>query len=197
MLLKFDDKNIVSPIKVAYFGHPGSFSHTAASKFIKKKRFSNYLLIPCESLDEIIDYVKIGVSYGIAPYSNHKGGLVAAHRSLDTQYKNLVVDEVSINVHHYLLTKSGIGLRDIKRVVSHPQALLQCKDFLSKNLPNAELVGYKTTSTAARDLACGNLNEFDAVIASHRASTIYKLKILASRIEDSRRNITNFIVLHA
>jgi prephenate dehydratase len=181
-------------IKVAYFGHPGSFSFKAAKKFVSAMGAKAYFY-PCQTAREVMDYVLIGECYGVLPsYNSHAGG-VKGHIRLVDQHKDLVVDEVNLPVHHCLAALHKLGLKNIKRVYSHRQALLQCADYLKTNLPQAELIPYATTSTAAYDLAHGSLPAGSAVIASKEAAEIYKLKVLASGIEDSARNVTNFKVL--
>lgn len=185
-----------SHIKVAYFGHPGSFTWMAAQEFIKKHRISKFWLLPCESLEEVIDYVLIGESYGVLPYYNSTGGVVDTPEDILKLYQELQIDEFSLPVHHCLLSKSGSGLEDIKRIVSHPQALIQCQDYLRTHLPSAQQSIYSTTSTAARNLSLDLLPDDCAVVASKEAADIYQLKVLDSNIEDRVDNSTRFKVLY-
>jgi chorismate mutase/prephenate dehydratase len=185
----------MASIKVAYFGHPGSFSSIAALKFLKKHNYKSYLLFPCSSVDEVMDYVKIGGCYGIAPYYNSTVGAVSTYQDLGEDYSQFEVDEVEIPVHHCLLVAPGIARKAISKIVSHPQALLQCQRYLHKHFPKAEQIAYSTTSTAAHDLSLGVLPKDCVVIASKQAATIYKLQILAAGVEDSPRNRTQFKIL--
>lgn len=182
----------MTPIKIAYFGHPGSFSSKAARRFLKKNGIDQYYLFPCQSFQEVLDYVLVGECYGVLPYYNSTAGTVE-EEGLINKYAGLVIDNVSLPVHHYLMGLQAID--KITKIVSHPQALLQCRGYLEKNFPAVQKVPYSTTSTAAYDLAHGLISSDCAVIASKEAAEKYQLKILASRIEDSPDNTTYFKVL--
>jgi chorismate mutase / prephenate dehydratase len=182
----------MSSSKIAYFGHPGSFASIAAQKFIQKRHIVNYQLFPCETFDEVLQYVLGDEVYGVIPYNNSYAGSVDEYVKLQEPYKKFVIDDISIGVHHCLLHK---GTSQIKKVVSHPHALMQCKKYLEKNFPNAKLIKSKTTSTAARDLSVDNLSPDCAVIASKNAAEIYRLDVIAANIEDSHQNVTHFKVL--
>ena len=184
----------MSPIKVAYFGHPGSFSFMAAKKFVKDQARQAYFL-PCESAEEVMDYLTIGGCYGVLPVLNSDAGKVAAHAAIVSANRQMVVGEIDIIVHHCLIGLEKTQTGNINKIVSHPQALLQCSKYLKKRFPNAKLVAYSTTSTAAHDLAKGKLNANCAVIASAEAAKIYNLKIIASNIQNTKDNSTHFKVL--
>jgi prephenate dehydratase len=183
-------------IKIAYFGHPGSFSYLAALKYIKKRGFKDCLLFPCQSFHEVLDYVLVGECIGIIPYYNAAAGYVAGHESLDHKYKDLVRDEVSLLVHHNLISLKSARTSRLTQVASHPQALLQCKLYLKNRYPKLRQVPYCTTSTAAYDLANGILPAQSAIIASAEAAKKYGIRIIDSDIEDSPNNQTYFKVLH-
>ncbi len=181
-------------IKVAYFGHPGSFSFKAAQKFVEQEG-ARAFFYPCQTAQEVIDYVLIGECFGVLPSYNSTTGKIKGHTALVDKYKDLVIDEVKIVVHHCLVAAKKLDLKDIKKIYSHRQAFAQCSHYLKTHLPRAELISYATTSTAAYDLAHGLLPKDAVVIASAQASEIYKLKVLASNIEDKQNNITNFKIL--
>lgn len=167
----------------------------AAQKFVKNHRITRFWLLPCESLEEVIDYVTVGESYGVVPYHNSSAGLVQTPAHFAELYKELEAEEVSMLVHHYLLGVNGVSLQQINTVISHPQALSQCKMYLNSHLPKAVQSVYSTTSTAAKDLANGKLPSDCAVIASKEAAEIYSLKVLVPNIEDHKKNITRFKIL--
>jgi chorismate mutase/prephenate dehydratase len=98
--------------------------------------------------------------------------------------------EVRLRVHHNLLAKCPQS--DIRRVYSRPQALSQCRTWLSKNVPQAQLIDVASTATAAK-LAQTEPNA--AAVASRQAAAHYGLGIIASNIEDVEHNITRFAVI--
>jgi prephenate dehydratase len=182
-------------IKVAYFGHPGSFSFQAAHKFVDKKGDKAFFY-PCQSAREVMDYVLIAGAYGVLPTYNNVGGRVKKHTKLSDKYNDLVIDEVDLKVHHCLIATKKILPGSIKQIYSHPQAFEQCRNYLKSHFKNVVLAPYATTSTAAYDLSHGTLPQDAAVIASDEAAEIYKLKILERNIEDSAKNVTKFKIFH-
>lgn len=184
----------MSNIKVAYFGHPGSFSFKAAEKFVSKSGQNAYLY-PCETIDEVLDYVNIGESYGVVPSYNSTTGKIEDYLKLIDKRSILEIDDISLEVHHCLIALKKMRLDKIREVYSHPQALKQCASYLKLRLPNAKLHPYSTTSTAAHDLAEGILDADAAAIASEEAAKIYNLVVLESDIQDDMSNTTHFKVL--
>lgn len=184
----------MSNIKVAYFGHPGSFSFKAAKKFISQIGRKAYLY-PCESIEEVLDYVNIGESYGVVPTYNSTTGKVENYLKLIDSRSVSEIDDISLEVHHCLMALRKIDDSKIKKIYSHPQAFKQCSTYLKTRFPRARQIAYSSTSTAAYDLAAGILDADAAVIASEEAAKIYNLKVLDSGIQDDKDNTTHFKVL--
>ncbi len=107
-----------------------------------------------------------------------------------TRVRVQISGEVQLRIHHTLL---GRGSRSqIKKVCSKPQALSQCRGWLAKNMPSAELVA-TTSTTAAAERAVAEQDV--AAIASRQAGVQYGLEVLAANIEDNKANITRFAVI--
>jgi chorismate mutase/prephenate dehydratase len=184
----------MSNIKVAYFGHPGSFSFRAAKKFVAGRGQKAYLY-PCETIEEVLDYVNIGESYGVVPTYNSTTGKIEDYLKLVNNSSPLEVDDIILEVHHCLMARRKMDINRVEKIFSHPQAFKQCYGYLKAKVPNAALCPYSTTSTAAHDLAEGILDNGSAVIASDEAAKIYNLVILDSDIQDDKDNTTHFKVL--
>lgn len=182
-------------IKVAYFGQPGSFTQIAAQEYVKQKQITDCLFIPCQNIQEVIDYVLAGNSYGVIPYKNSIAGNIPEYNEIIQKYPELEIGDIKIPVHHCLLGKTK-STRGITTVVSHPHALAQCKKSLSARFPGVKLLNYASTSTAARDLASGKLPDNCAVIASSTAAKNYGLQIISKNIEDLKSNHTSFKVFY-
>ncbi len=107
----------------------------------------------------------------------------------------VVCGEICLPIHHWLLGRvsTSSSLSDIQHVYSHPQALGQCKLFLTQSLPNAELHEAASTSRAAELVARNSVHT--AAIASKVTAVKYQLDILAENIEDREDNATRFLVL--
>jgi prephenate dehydratase len=182
-------------VKIGVSGEPGSFSEEAAELYIQRTgiqaRF-DFLV----DMEGVLAAVSTGrVELGIFPVVNSSGGLVTMAFEAMGKYSFTWVGQLALNVNQCLLVCPETPLTDIKQVVSHPQGLAQCRDYLQKNLPSAKSIAWIDTAKAARDLAEGKLDKSSAVIASARAARIYGLELLAKNIQDSLANITTFIIV--
>jgi chorismate mutase/prephenate dehydratase len=180
-------RELVAPCKVAYLGPEYSYSHLAATE-----RFGSTAdLIPVGTIAAVFEEVEHGnVDYGLVPLENSTDGRITDTLDMFTRVRVQISGEVQLRIHHTLL---GQGSRSqIKKVCSKPQALSQCRGWLAKNLPNADLVATTSTTVAAERAAA----EKDvAAIASRQAGAQYGLQVLAANIEDNKANITRFAVI--
>ena len=177
------------PLKVAYLGPEGSFSHLAAiEKFGRSVE-----LVPVRDIAAVFDHVaRDATDYGIVPVENTTGGAVRDTMEcfLDISGPVQVCAEMALPVHHNLLSKTT--LEKVTKVYSKPQVFDQCRNWLAKNLPQADLVAVGSTTEAA--LLASRIDG-TAAIASTMAAELYKLKVLDSAIEDNPQNQTRFLVL--
>lgn len=176
------------PIKVAYFGPAGTYTHTAA-----RKHFGGAVaLTPCASIDEVLRTVAGGTAdFGVVPVENSLEGPV--NQTLDGLRDSdlQICGEVLLEVHHQLLTKAS-DLASVARVRAHPQALAQCRHWLDAHCPRAEQLSASSNAEAARLVVD---EPAAAAIAGEMASSLYELPILARNIEDDPSNTTRFLVL--
>jgi chorismate mutase/prephenate dehydratase len=172
-------------MKVAYSGVEGAFAYIAAKKMFP---FSN--LIPYSSFEEAYKSVENGECDAcVLPIENSFAGDVGTVMDLifsGSLYINQVTD---LAVEHHLLANEGATLDTIKQVVSHPQALSQCSSFISKH--NYESKPYTNTALSAKLVKESGGLEI-AAIASDETASIFDLKILESKINESRNNTTRF-----
>ncbi len=174
-------------LKVAYMGPQASFSNLAALK-----RFGSQMAyVACGSIPEVFLEVERGAAdYGVVPVENSIEGAVTHTLDMLVDSDLKICSQVILNVSHNLL--ANCAKDKIRRVYSNPQVFGQCRIWLQKNLPNAELVDVSSTTRAA-EMAKKEKNS--AAIASLLASKVYGLKIIASGIQDSLHNITRFLVV--
>jgi chorismate mutase/prephenate dehydratase len=180
-------RRLQSPLAVACLGPEASFSHLAALTQFGKS--SSFLLE--RTIGEVFDVMeKEKASFGVVPFENSLEGSVkmTLDRMISTPLK--IRAEVFLRISHCLMSH-GPKSR-IERVYSHPQALAQCREWLARNLPEAEPVA--TDSTAGAVLRIRK-DRRGAAIASLLASKTYGLPLLAEGIEDHPNNITRFLVL--
>jgi chorismate mutase/prephenate dehydratase len=178
------------PIKVAYLGPKGSYTHAAVLK-----QFGSFAQpYAVSTIDDVFQAVETGVShYGMVPVENSTEGVVNATQANLIQTSLKVTGEVELAIHHCLLSKST-ELSAIKKVVAHAQALGQCRTWLKNHLPGVDLEAVDSNALAAK---MAQNDPCLAAIASEQAAVLYALNIVKSHIEDARDNTTKFWVLGA
>ncbi len=177
----------IKSIRVAYLGPAYSFTHQAAIS-----RFGEAAdLIPVSTIATVFEEVNRGhVDFGLVPIENSTDGRIVDTLDMFTRLPLRICGEVQVHVHHNLLARCDRG--DITEIYSKPQALSQCRDWLSKNMPHARQIEVTSTSTAAQ-LARDKPNV--AAVASWQAAIQYDVPIVAECIEDNQSNITRFAVI--
>ena len=132
------------------------------------------------------------MDFALVPVENSQGGSVLETYDLLLEYRALVVAEVALQVDHCLLALPGAKRDDIKRVLSHPQALAQCEAFIVRE--GLEPVPVYDTAGAARQVQ-RDARPDEAAIAGRRAAELYGLTIAAERIQTVQENITRFFLI--
>lgn len=174
--------------KVAYLGPEGSFSNQAA--FRKFGASSEFL--PVSSFGDVFEEVYgKRANFGIVPVENSVEGSVGDVLDMFLEWNLSVSAECYERIEHFLLSISG-DIQEVKTVASNPQALGQCRRWISANLYGVGLLETSSTAAAAK-LAARNKDV--AAIASEFSGSIYGLKKIQSHIEDSPRNTTRFVVV--
>ncbi|KAL5764149.1 hypothetical protein ACOSP7_016498 [Xanthoceras sorbifolium] len=177
-----------SRLRVAYQGVRGAYSESAA-----EKAYPNCEAVPCDQFDAAFQAVERWlVDRAVLPIENSLGGSIHRNYDLLLRHRLHIVGEVKLAVRHCLLANQGVKVEDLKRVLSHPQALAQCENTLTKLGLVREAVD--DTAGAAKDVAFQNLKDTGAV-ASSAAASIYGLNILAEDIQDDCDNVTRFLML--
>jgi chorismate mutase/prephenate dehydratase len=175
------------PICVAFLGPDYSFSHVAAIH-----RFGQSAeLVPVSTIASVFEEVHSGQSdFGLVPVENSTDGRVVDTLEMFAKLPVRICGEVPLRIHHCLL---GTGRRaDVTQVYSKPQALSQCRNWLAKHLPVAQVVEVASTSEAAQR---AKTTSGAAAIAGHQAAVNYQLDVLAANIEDNPDNLTRFAVI--
>jgi chorismate mutase/prephenate dehydratase len=175
-------------LKIAYLGPEYSFSHIAAVE-----RFGQSVeLLPVESIATVFEEVnRRHVDFGVVPVENSTDGRVADTLDMFLKMRHLTISgEIRLRVHHNLV--ANCEPQEIRRVYSKPQALSQCRNWLSKNVPHAQLKDVSSTAVAAK---LAQQEHGAAAVASRQAAIRYGLRVLFSEIEDSPHNETRFAVI--
>jgi chorismate mutase/prephenate dehydratase len=175
-------------LKIAYLGPEYSFSHLAAiERFGQAVEFNRV-----GSIAAVFEEVnRAHVDLGVVPLENSTDGRVTDTLDMFLRLPQIkIVSEVRLRVHHNLM--ANCEQQEIRRIYSKPQALSQCRNWLSKNVPHAVLHEVASTATAA-ELA--QREPGAAAVASREAAVKYGLRILFSDIEDFPHNETRFAVI--
>jgi chorismate mutase/prephenate dehydratase len=179
-----------APIKVAYLGPEATFTHAAA----REKFGSSAALKPAATIAEVFEEVGQGRAvFGVVPIENSSEGVVAHTLDLLVETEVKICAELFLDIHHCLLSRSG-ETDGIRRIVSHPQALAQCRRWLERNFPRVEIEEVASTAQAALMAAADSTV---AAISSSVAREVYGLRVVATNIEDYSHNITRFLVIGA
>lgn len=175
------------PLRIAYFGPEATFTHLAAMK-----RFGSQVsYIPCHSIaDVFLEVERDNADYGVIPVENSIEGAVNHTLDMLVDSELKIATQIILDVSHNLL--ANCPKEKIKRVYSNPHVFGQCRIWLKENLPEAENIEVSSTTRAAQIVS---REKASACIASLLAAKIYKLKIIATHIEDSPHNITRFLVV--
>jgi chorismate mutase/prephenate dehydratase len=177
------------PLKVAYLGPEGTFTHAAA-----RMNFGDSVqYVPVADLDEVFDEVERGrADYGVVPIENSTGGGIheTLTRFLDSPLK--VFAEILVEIHHALMAKCPVG--EIRKVYSRGEVLGQARRWLQEHLPGVEQVEVSSTSVAAERAA---RERGAAAVGSATLAAPNGLLVLHDRIEDYAHNVTRFFVLGA
>jgi chorismate mutase/prephenate dehydratase len=174
--------------KVAYLGPEYSFSHLAALEHFGQ----SVELAPVLNIAVVFEEVaRSHVDFGVVPIENSTDGRVADTLDMFLRTRNLsICGEIRLRIHHHLV--ANCEHQEIRRVYSKSNALSQCRNWLAKNVPHAQLCEVGSTANAA------NLAKQDhgvAAVASRQAATKYGLRVLFSQIEDNPHNETRFGVI--
>ena len=181
-------RSLEEVVRVAFLGPEGTFSHQAVFR-----QFGAQIEgMPASSMREVFALTQQGKShYGLVAVENTIEGAVAETFDALVESDLSICGELMLEVTECLMSKSG-RLEDVRKVASHPQALGQCRGWLQRELPNAELVGTSSTAAAAQ-LASGDPQV--AAIGSEVSAEVYALKLIEREIEDSPGNATRFLVI--
>lgn len=176
--------------RVAFQGERGAFSELAALEFFGCPIEIN----PQATFEQVFKSVESEESdFGIIPIENSLSGSIHQNYDLLLERDLAIVGEIKLRIVHNLIVNKGVKFEEVRRIYSHPQALVQCKGFLQR-CENIEVISTYDTAGAARLIKEKGIRS-GAAIASSQAVIDYDLEIIREGIEDDRQNYTRFLVL--
>jgi prephenate dehydratase len=176
-------------MKVAIQGELGSFSHEAARRMLP-----GCTVVPCARSVEVFDRVERGsVGAAVIPIENTLAGTVAEHADLLVTRDVFIQAEHLLRIVHNVIAPPGAKLGSLRKVLSHPVALDQCRNFFRRHR-NIEAVPFYDTAGSVKHVMDNGLREA-AGIAGRQAAREYGGRILQAGIEDDKRNFTRFFLI--
>src|SRR5262249_47172308 len=178
---------VQTPIRVAYLGPEFTFSHLASiQKFGQSAE-----LVPVGTIAAVFEEVERGqAQFGVVPMENSTDGRISDTLDCFSRSPVHICGELPLRIHHCLL---GTGERgSVRKVYSKPQPLSQCRNWLSRHMPKADLVEVASTAEAAKR---AKEEPTSAAVASAQAGINYELPVLVPNIEDNPDNVTRFAII--
>ena len=181
--------------RIAFLGPPGTFTEEA---LFTQADLASAELVALRTMPEVLAATATGdADYGFVAIENSIDGTV--HESMDGlvfEHSLLVQREVVIPVQLNLIAPPGTSIDDVRRVVSFPKAIAQCRGFLADSLPAAEVVAANSTAEAVQEVA-DKRPPGTAAVGPALAAKLYGLEVIAADIEDHPDNETRFVLLAA
>ncbi len=173
---------------ISYLGPEGTFTHLAALKIFGSKN----VYLAKETIGDVFYSVeKDETEFGVVPVENTSEGIVSHTLDMFLECDLYICGELNMKISHCLVSKEK-NIEDIKFLYSHPQAVAQCKNYISTKLPKVKVYEVSSTAEAAKIVSKKNNS---AAIASQVTAKIYNLNILDKNIQDIEDNFTRFIVI--
>ena len=179
------------PERVAYLGPAGTFTEAAALQYAPQSQ-----LLPFPTVAAVAAAVDSGLAEeGVVAIENSLEGSVTDTLDLLIHESTLFIRrELVLPIEHCLLVRPQTQATDIQVVYSHPQALAQCRRFLERSFPKAQVIAALSTAAAVEELRTAKDNA--AAVGNRRAAELYGMEVLAQGIQDSYYpNLTRFVVL--
>lgn len=186
-------------MQYAFLGPRGTFTEEALVYYLKHKGMNineTPGMEPFSTIDKTLDACRTGtVDYALVPIENSLGGGVVTTTDYLTSHKGLfIIDEVYMPIRQYLWgTDECNGPEMVEEVISHPQALLQCHNYLKTYCHGATITEWPSTADAAREVFLRNDSRVVA-IGGYTLGNRYNLQQIAGPIQDRTNNMTRFVV---
>lgn len=180
-------RELAKATQVAYLGPKFSYSYLATVE-----RFGESVdLVPVTTIAAVFEELNGGhANYGVVPLENSTDGRVVDTLGMFARMPIRICGEVQLRINHNLLARCR--REEIREIYSKPQALSQCRNWLAKHVPSAQLLEMTSTAAAAQLAAT---KDGVAAVASRLAASTYGLDVVAACIQDNQNNITRFAVI--
>lgn len=180
--------------RICYLGPEGTFTQIATERYFPK---AGSEFIAVQNKHEVFKQIEGNYcDFGVIPIENSLVGSVRESMDLLIEQNLKIFGEIEIRIVHNLIGHKGTAPSDIKTIISHPQALSQCSDWILKNHPNANLEESSSTARAIRDIADMKLKPGEcAAIGTEVAAKLNNLDVFFRGIENTSHNYTRFLII--
>lgn len=179
-----------APLSASFQGERGAYSEQATRTMLGECG-----IVPCATVSQALDALQNEeVDVAVIPIENAlEGPVTALHDELAHRPLH-VLGELDLLIRHALMALPGTRLSDVREVLSHPQALGQCREWLATHVPDAKVTSFYDTAGAAKTIA-REQRQGVAAIASVQAAATYGLGVLNVPVGDRKDNQTRFWAL--
>ena len=177
--------------RIVFQGTEGAYTQLALKQYFGEDAGNSYHV---ETWRDAMEAIASGdADYAVLPIENSSAGIVSENYDLMVEYGHCIVGEQIIKIEHALLGVLGAKLSDITDVYSHPQALMQCSQYLNSHRQWRQVSMENTAVSAKKVLEDADVTQ--AAVASEIAGKLYGLKVLQPSINYNKNNVTRFIIL--
>ena len=177
-------------IRVVFQGEEGAYSHAAMAAYFGEEVNSFHVPKFRDAMEAIAEG---SADYAVLPIENSTAGIVTDNFDLLVDFENYIVAEQIVPVEHVLMAVPGTKIENIRRVISHPQALSQCEGLFQEHR-EWEPVAYGNTALAAKKVAKEGKTD-QAAIGSAFAARRFGLEVLLDHVNDQEANATRFMIV--
>ena len=182
-------------MKIGYQGEVYSNCYFATKKFSEIINVEGVDLIPCVTSENVLKELKSKeIDYGVVAYKNNIGGIVSETKEILKKTIIEIISRLEMIIHHWLFVKSEKSFHYISKIISHEQAIKQCKNYLNKNYKYVKLIKGIDTAFCAKELNNGKISSDTAVICNKKAGLNNNLFLVDENIEDAL-SVTEFLLI--
>jgi len=177
-------------------GGEGSFNEEATVDYCKKNKISDFEIHYAITTENVLQKISTDrTSLGVFAIYNNNSGIVEESVNSMSKYNVEFVGSFELPIIQCFHVKPGVTIEKIKRIISHPQALMQCSNYIGMYFKKAELVNGIDTAEEVKNLMSGKYDIDTAVIAPKICEGKYGSSVLVNGIQDSDGNKTCFCVV--
>lgn len=181
-------------------GGVGSFNHEALLSYVKENKIKNFEIKYLYTSKKVLDQLHKGnIDYGLMATHNSVGGIVTETLHAMAGYKFKIVKELAIVIRHFMMKRKDADIKNINKVLTHPQVIKQCKQTLKNkyshlNITNGtgDLIDH---AEVAKRLSNGGIDKNIGVMGSKTLADIYDLEVIEGNLQDSKYNLTSFVLV--